>query len=357
MINSTHSLLIGAVKESGIDSLFVAKQANIRYVTGFDGDSGYAAVTESGVHLFVNPLFIEHARKSAAQYVRIHETGDDMFAVLKSLGGEFWGSRIGFEPDVLTFSLHQRFEEAVKPSVTVPCEGIVEGIRECKTPAETDAVRKAQRIAEAAFLDTLPLLREGVEERDIALEIDFRMRRHGGERSSFDTIVAFGSNTSMPHAVPTGRKLTLGDFVLIDMGTVVSGYASDMTRTVVYGRSDARQRKVYHAVLSAQEEALARLKAGMETAESYWIAHGVLDRVGYGREFVHSLGHGVGLEVHELPRLSWRSNARLKAGSIVTVEPGVYIPGWGGVRIEDMALILEGGCENLTGMDKVLLEI
>ncbi len=357
MNDSTLSLLKRAMEESEVDSLFVAKQANIRYVTGFDGDSGHAAVTKSGVHLFVNPLFIEHARKSAAPGVLIHETGDDMFAVLKSLGESFWGARTGFESDVLTFSLHRRFDEAVKPSLTVPCEGIVEGIRERKTPAEIESVKKAQRIAEAVLRDVFSLLSEDVEEREIALEIDFRMRRLGGERPSFDTIVAFGANASMPHAVPTGRKLAAGDFVLIDMGTVVDGYASDMTRTVVFGKSDALQRKVYAAVLSSQEEALAHMKAGMDTAEAYRIAREVLDREGYGKEFVHSLGHGVGLEVHEIPRLSWRSNARLKAGSIVTVEPGVYIPGWGGVRIEDMALVLDNGCENLTGMDKNLLEL
>jgi len=245
----------------------------------------------------------------------------------------------------------------VRPSIAVPCEAIVEGIRECKEPLEIEAVKKAQRISEKVYTDVLALLREGVEEREIALEIDYRMRKLGGERSSFDTIVAFGANASMPHAVPTGRKLAAGDFVLIDMGTVVDGYSSDMTRTAVFGRADNLQRKVYHAVLAAQEEALARMKAGMETAEAYRIAFEVLDREGYAKEFVHSLGHGVGLEVHEIPRLSWRSNARLKKGSIVTVEPGVYIPGWGGVRIEDMALILDGGCENLTWTDKSLIEI
>jgi Xaa-Pro aminopeptidase len=345
------------IRESGLDSLLILKHPNIRYLTGFDGGFGYMAITPSETALFVNALFLEHARATIGHPVTIRETGEDVVGLFGTLGEPFWGARIGFEADGVTWAFMKKIGESVKPAETVPCEGIIEELRECKTPREIEAIRCAQRISERAFHEALSLIREGVEEREIALEIDYRLRKLGGERPAFDTIVAFGPNTSKPHAAPTDRKLGPGDFVLIDMGTIVDGYASDMTRTLVFGKADARQREVHRAVLAAQEAVLERISAGMECAEADRIARETLCAAGFEKEFIHSLGHGVGLEVHESPRLSRVSKGALKSGSVVTVEPGVYIPGWGGVRVEDMALITERGCENLTGVEKELMEL
>lgn len=350
-------LLRKKILESGLDSLLVLKHPNIRYLAGFDSDSGCAAVTPSETALFVNALFLEQARAIAGELATIHETGDDVFGSFAALGESFWGKRIGYEADAATCSFFRRFAESVQPAETVPCEGLVEELRECKEPREIEAVRCAQRIAGQVFRETLSLFREGVEEREIALEIDYRLRKMGGERSAFDTIVAFGPNASKPHAAPTAGKLRKGDFVLIDMGTVVDGYASDMTRTLFFGKADARRREAYRAVLAAQEAVLERISAGMGCADADRIAREVLRAAGFEREFLHSLGHGVGLEVHESPRLSRTSKAVLRSGSIVTVEPGIYIPGWGGIRIEDMVLVTGHGCENLTGVEKDLVEL
>jgi Xaa-Pro aminopeptidase len=261
------------------------------------------------------------------------------------------------EGDAVTCSFLARFRESVAGAEPVPSEGMVEEFRERKQPAEIEAITRAQRIAEKVLHETFSLVREGVEERELANEIDYRFRKAGGERPSFDTIVASGPNTSKPHAIPSARKIRLGDFVLFDMGTVVDGYASDMTRTVVLGKADARQREIYTAVLEAQNAAIEGISAGMKCADADRLAREVIEKAGYGREFVHSLGHGVGLEVHESPRLSARSEAVLKPDSVVTVEPGIYIPDWGGVRIEDMVAITGKGCVNLTLMPKELMEL
>jgi Xaa-Pro aminopeptidase len=350
-------LLKRKIHESGLDSLLVVKHPNIRYLTGFYGGSGYAAVTPHENALFVNALFLEDAYATVGKHVTVHETGDDVFGLFGALGEPFWGTRIGYEADAVVCSFYRKFGDAVKSAETVPCEGYVEELRECKEPREIEAIRTAQRLSESVFRETLSLIREGVEEREIAWEIDYRLRKLGGERSSFDTIVAFGPNASKPHAAPSDRKLRPGDFVLIDMGTVVEGYASDMTRTLVFGKADARQREVYRAVLAAQEAVLERISSGMECADVDRIARDVLRNAGFKKEFIHSLGHGVGLEVHESPRLSRTSKAVLRNGSVVTVEPGVYIPGWGGVRIEDMVLVTERDCENLTEVEKELVEV
>ncbi len=340
-----------------IDTLLVSHNANIRYVTGFTGEAAYAAVNRAGASLFVNSLYIEHARATVPSSVEIREIREGVFETFASMGESFWGKRVGLEGNAVVCAFYEKFREAVKPGETVMTEGIVEEFREQKEPSEIEAMTRAQRLAEMVLRDALTIVKEGVEERDIAIEIDYRMRRAGAERPAFDTIVASGPNTSKPHAVPTARKIKSGDFVLIDMGAVVDGYASDMTRTVVLGKADKRRREVYYTVLDAQRAALEGIAAGIKCSDADRMARDVIEKAGYGKEFVHSLGHGVGLEVHENPRLSARSDALLKPGAVVTVEPGIYIPDWGGVRIEDMAVATDNGCMNLTEAPKELLEL
>ena len=350
-------LLQEKIRANDLDSLLITKGLNTRYLTGFDGESAGTVISRSGLSLFVNSLYIEYARATVSPLFEIREMREGVFDLFSSLGNEFWGKRVGFEADGVTFSFHGKLSEALKTAATIPCEGMVEEFRERKRPGEIEAMRKAQRIAEQAFREVLPLVREGVEERELALEVDYRLRGLGGERSAFDTIVASGPNTSRPHAIPSNRKIAGGDLVLFDLGTVVDGYASDMTRTVVLGKADARQRQVYHTVLEAQENALAGITAGMKCADADQLARQVIERAGFGKEFVHTLGHGVGLEVHESPRLSSRSEAVLQPGTVVTVEPGIYLPDWGGIRIEDMVVVTESGCDNLTEAPKELMEL
>ncbi len=350
-------LLRKKIIESDLDTLLVSKGANTRYLTGFDGEGGFVTVNRLGCTLFVNSLFIEHARAIVASPVDVREIRDGLSETFSALGESFWGKRVGVEGDEVTCSTMERLRKALEPADVVPVEGIVEVFRERKETREIEAMTRAQRISERVLQDVLGMVREGVEERDLALEIDYRLRKAGGERSAFDTIVASGPNTSKPHAVPTARKLRRGDFVLFDMGTVVDGYSSDMTRTVVLGTADRKQRDVYAAVLDAQEAAIRDIHAGMRCDEADRLARSVIEAAGYGKEFVHSLGHGVGLEVHEAPRMSVRSETVLKPDMVVTVEPGIYIPEWGGVRIEDMVVVTEADPVNLTLMPKGLLEL
>lgn len=350
-------LLRQKIGESDLDSFLISKEVNTRYVTGFSGESGYTVIHRSGVSLFVNPLYIEHARATVGPFFDIRETGNGMFDLFSSLGESFWGKRVGFEADGMTVAFNEKIKEAFKGIETVPHEGMVEEFRESKDLNEIEAIQKAQCIAERTLDEIIPMIREGVEERELALEIEYRFRKLGGERSAFETIVASGPNTSKPHAIPSSRKFAVGDLVLFDMGTVVDGYSSDMTRTMVLGKADARQREVYRTVREAQAAAMDGIAAGMRCADADGIARTIIEKAGYGKEYVHSLGHGVGLEVHESPRLSSRSRETLKPGSVVTVEPGIYIPGWGGIRIEDMVVVTGNGCRNLTSAPKELMEL
>lgn len=345
------------MSELNIDSLIINGSSNIRYLTGFRGDFGYAVVTRSRAVFLTNPLYIEDARSSVADLFEIVEVEQDIFNNISSFGRSFWGNTTGFEEEKTTFASYFRLKKVLTGHKLIPTVNFIEEFRESKHDQEVDAVKRAQAVAELVFSEILSRVREGVEERDLAIEIDYRFRKAGGERPAFETIVTSGPNTSKPHAIPTRRKLKHGDFVLFDMGTIVDGYASDMTRTVVLGKADDEQRKVYAAVLNAQTAALEAVAPGTECAHVDSIARTVIDTAGYGDRFVHSLGHGVGLDVHENPYLSKRSKQELREGSIVTVEPGIYIPGWGGVRIEDMVLVKQGGCENLTGTPKELIEL
>lgn len=357
MNHDAYPMLIGSIRERNLDSMIVANRSNIRYLTGFTGDYGWCAIGNGDPVFITSSLYIEQAAATIASPFRVMEAKNGVFSLLKELGPAFWGARIGYEADTTTCTEYRKIETAFDDAELIPVQNVVETIRVIKTPAEIDAIVRAQRIAEAVLEEVLGLLAEGVEERDIALEIDYRFRKHGGEKPAFDTIVAFGENASKPHAQPSRRRLKPGDVVLFDMGTVVDGYASDMTRTVVFGRADNRVKSLYALVLEAQIAAIDGIQAGMGSAEADRLARSVIERSGYGEQFVHTLGHGVGLDIHEIPRLSSKDETTLEAGMVVTVEPGVYLPGLLGIRIEDMVAVEKEGCRNLTTLPKELREL
>jgi len=230
-------------------------------------------------------------------------------------------------------------------------------MREVKSADEVEKIRAAQRIAEAAFAQVLPTIVPGMTERELALALDFAMLCGGAERVAFDTIVAAGMNGSKPHAVPGNYALQRGDLITMDFGAVVDGWHSDMTRTVALGEPNAQAREIYAVVLAAQEAALAAIKAGVACKNVDAAAREVINAAGYGEQFRHGTGHGVGLAIHEEPRLSEKSRDVLQPGMVVTVEPGVYLPGVCGVRIEDLVVVTEDGCENLTGIEKRLFQL
>ena len=266
---------------------------------------------------------------------------------------------LAVEADRLTVTQLKNLRKALHgiKLTTVATDKIIDSFRAVKNEAEIENICKAQRIAEAAFDHILGFIKVGVTEKEVALELDHYMLSHGADGLSFETIAISGANTSKPHGVPTDKKIEHGDFVTMDYGAVVNGYHSDMTRTVAVGAASDEQKKIYKIVFEAQLAVLRVLKNGVKCSDADKAARDVITEAGYGEYFRHSTGHGVGIEIHEKPFISPKSTATLRSGNVVTDEPGIYIPGKFGVRIEDMALITENGCKNLTKAPKELIII
>lgn len=340
---------------AGLDAVVLAKPQNVRYVSGFTGSAGMAVITGTDAHLVVDFRYVEQASIQAREFMHVRAQGqpiDTAAEVLKRLGAR----RAGIEEEFLPVGLFRRLAAGAAPVDIVPTGGL-DYIRWQKSSEEIEAIRRAAGVADAALADVLPSIRPGAVERDIAVTLEERLRRRGAERLPFELIVASGPRSALPHGVASDRVIGSGEFVTVDFGAVVNGYHSDCTRTVLTAPASARHREVYGAVLAAQQAALSGLRAGMAGREADALARSVIVQAGFGDAFGHSLGHGVGLAVHEGPTLSPREEAILLPGAVVTVEPGVYFPGWGGVRIEDLVVITETGCENLTTLPKTLIEV
>jgi Xaa-Pro aminopeptidase len=341
------------LRERELDALLVADPANLRWLTGFTGSNG-AAVVGPGVRRFLTDFrYLTQARDEVDGAWGDAEIATDLLARLAEGG---LPRRVGFADDHLTVKEHGRLRELAGDEVElVAAGGLVEELRLVKEPEEVDAVRAAARIADEAFREVV--LERGIAgrtERDVALDLEFAMRRRGADGPSFPPIVAAGAHGALPHAQPRDVEIPADTLVVIDWGAQTGGYASDCTRTVATGAVDPRDRAVYDLVLRAQLEALAAVRPGPTGREVDAVARGIIDGAGHAEHFGHGLGHGVGLEVHEGPRLSKQGDTALAAGQIVTVEPGVYVPGQVGVRIEDLVVITEGGNEVLSSIPKDL---
>ncbi|MFC1538710.1 M24 family metallopeptidase [Candidatus Latescibacterota bacterium] len=345
------------MRDLSLDSFLIAKQSNIRYLTGFTGDYGYIAVTSDNIFFFTSQLYEEQARSienNDITFVTVKEYFIDSFSEINK---SIWGKKIGFESEVITCSVFSKLNEKMDFADFKPSRGIIEKLREIKDLSEIQSISNSQKITDSVFEYILGIIDDGIEERDLACEIDYQLLKKGGERLAFETIVASGPNTSKPHAITSKRKLKKGDLVLFDFGTFVDGYASDMTRTIVLGKADKEQKRLYNLVFNAQLAAIDSISSGMKSSELFKTVMDIFRKAGYSEKFIHSLGHGVGIEVHESPRLSANSDDILKINSVITIEPGIYIPGWGGIRIEDMVIVTENGCENLTHSQKTLIEL
>ena len=342
------------LREKELDALVLFSDTNIRYATRFSITDGAALVTRDRAYLLTDSRYIEAAREQARdvevlQFDHEHPLKDRLAALL---GGQ--KPRLGAEEKSLSHDGWNRWQEQLNV-VLVPAEQILLDLRAVKDADEVASLVKAQRIAETALEEVLPLIRPGIREREIAAELTYRMLLHGGEGNSFDPIAITGANTSRPHGVPGDAAVRPGDFVTMDFGTICNGYHSDMTRTVAVGYVTDEMRRVYDTVLLAQEAGIAAARAGVTGAAVHAAAADVIAAAGYGEYFGHGFGHSVGLEIHEAPNASPRNKSPLPAGAVVTAEPGIYLPGKFGVRIEDMLVIRDGGAENLTKAPKELL--
>ena len=336
-----------------LPAFLITHPPNCRYLSGFTGSSGVLLVTEDSSYLITDSRYREQARREAAGFTIILREGA-LAPELQSLLEEKGLERLGFEGEHLPFSSYNKFASGCGVEL-VPTGGLVEKLRAVKDEVEIGLLRRGAALADEAFNYILGVIRPGLTEQQVALELEFYQRRKGAEGIPFPYIVASGVRGSLPHGVAGSKVLREGELVTIDFGAIWKGYATDMTRTLALGRPSQRQREIYRVVKEAQERAREGLKAGMYCSEADALARHPINEAGLGKYFGHGLGHGVGLEVHEKPVLSRRSEEILRPGMVVTVEPGVYIPGWGGIRIEDMLLVEEDGAESLTNSGRELV--
>jgi Xaa-Pro aminopeptidase len=353
---ATRSLLA----DQGLDAFLVSGSDNRYYLSGFTAreeflneSCGSLLLTRDAALLLTDFRYQEWAQAEVSEFeVLTYQAG--IGRLLAEQLGVLQARRLGFEPSYLSFGQYQRLTKAAAEAGLevewVPSEGLVEGLREVKTEEEVSRVRRALSLTEKVFTEVAALLRPGLSERRVAWEIERRLREEGAEGLAFPPIVAAGTNSARPHHRPGDYRIQEKEPIIIDMGGRVAGYCADFTRTLILGEPPERFREIYTIVRRAQARAEAGLKAGMESLSGDALAREIIVEAGYGEAFGHSLGHGVGLEVHEAPSLSpvKERNTVLQAGSIVTVEPGIYLSGWGGVRLEDMALIRADGAEVLT---------
>jgi Xaa-Pro aminopeptidase len=328
-----------------VDALLVTRLPNVRYLTGFTGSNGQLLLTSSEEVFFTDRRYEEQARRQVPD-ARREIYRREFASVVGKVCRDASIGRLGFESMGVTYRTYEKLMEADPPEL-VPVGEEVERLRQAKDPEEIRLIGQAQELTDEAFDRVLAKLVDGVTERAVAFELEQAMRLGGAERVGFDTIVAFGENAAEPHHGPTDRPLSPGDVVKMDYGCVVEGYHSDMTRTVAFGEPDPQLREIHDLVRRAQETGIAAVRAGIRGGDADEAARAVIREAGYGDQFGHSLGHGVGLEVHEGPSLRAGSVDEVPDGAVVTVEPGVYLPGLGGVRIEDMVEVTADGCRPL----------
>ncbi len=353
------SALRDGLGKAGLDGVLLSHLPNIRYLTGFSGSSALLLVGRGGsATLFTDFRYEEQADAQLPPDVVPRIVRDGLLAqVADHLAAASAPRRLGFEAAHLTVRDRRELGERCGNVLWEEVPSLVEAARAVKDDGEIRRIRRAARMAERALGAALEGVEEEMTEREVAAEVEYALRRAGSDGAAFPPIVASGPRSSLPHAEPAGRRLREGDLVLIDLGGVAEGYRSDLTRTVVLGAARPWQRDLHAAVAEAQERAIRRLAPGAAGPEVDAAAREALDAHGLADRFGHGTGHGLGLEVHEAPRLSRRSEDVLRAGHVVTVEPGVYLPGRGGVRIEDDVVVTSGGPRPLTGLRKDLVEL
>jgi Xaa-Pro aminopeptidase len=341
-----------SLKKKRIDGFLVTDLINVRYLTGFTGSSGFAFITGKETFFITDFRYRDQSEKEVHHSTIIIVKGD-RFRIIQTLAKKNHIKNLGFESSV-SYAFHKKLLQAGIKLHAV--EGVVEKLRAIKNASELEAIQEAVKRAEAAFLDIKPYIRLGMRERAISLRLEESLKKHGSRQIPFDSIVSSGPNSAMPHAKPNERKLQKGDLVIIDWGGEAHGYYSDMTRTfMLRGEHTAnKEKEIYSIVLEANRKAISSVSQGLQTREVDGIARDFIKSAGYGEFFGHGTGHGVGLQVHEDPRITWSRSETIRENMVFTIEPGIYIPGLGGVRIEDMVVVKQNGGKVLTGLPKKL---
>lgn len=340
------------ISKYGLDAILVKGPENIFYFSGFRGSEALLIITGGDVILITDFRYITYAKEELRGITVIERKRDEypLLEVVKNYGLK----RLGFDSLNTSYALFSEWQEKLKGSEFFPLKWELEEIRKCKEPEEIDKIRKAIKIAEEAFTEVYEFIRPGKTEKEIASELDFAMMRRGADKPSFETIVASGERAALPHAKPSEKKIKEGEVVIVDFGAQYDGYCSDETCTIFLGKPSALLKEIHEVVYEARKKALDNIFSGTPAKKIDDIVRGYIEEKGYGTYFRHSTGHGVGLSVHELPQINETSECVLEENMIITIEPGIYIPGLGGVRLEDMVLVGQGYSTILTGIRKDL---
>lgn len=343
MKDRIHNLLMQSADKDGY---LITGKANIFYYSGFTSEDAVLFISKNRRVLLTDSRYTVQAKEQAKDF---EITGDK--EILKSVTEKI----IGFEEEYVTVGEKKRLDSLLEGKQLAPAQKEISLPRQVKSPAEIEKIAQAESLGDAAFSYILDFIKPGITEKEIALKLEYFMRKNGACGLSFETIAASGARGAMPHGTATEKTIKKGELLTLDFGCVLDGYCSDMTRTVAVGAPDSRLAEIYNVVLTAQLEAIKNIRSGIKCSDADKNARDIIKQVGYGEHFGHSLGHSVGIEIHENPNLSPKSQDILKVGNVVTVEPGIYIENVGGVRIEDVVAVEEDGCRNLTASDKKLI--
>ncbi|MCR5607456.1 MAG: Xaa-Pro peptidase family protein [Lachnospiraceae bacterium] len=345
------------MNNNDIDMIIVNNQSNVRYISGYTGDTGIIILLNDKKYLVTDFRYLFQAKAEAKDYTVIETKNKTYAKIISEIALENGINNIGFENKKISYSFYNSISKELEGCNLCPLDLQLDSLRNIKTSYEIEQLKQAEHIADIAFSKVLGIIKPGVTELDVAAELEYIMKKNGGTGLSFDTIVASGINSSKPHAGVSSKKIENGDFVTMDYGCIYNGYHSDTTRTIVVGKANEEQKKVYNTVLKAQLEVLSMVKAGYTGEYVDNVARTIINEAGYEGCFGHGLGHSVGLDIHEEPRFSPSEKNIVPEGVVITVEPGIYIENFGGVRIEDMILVTKDGHVNFTESSKELIEI
>ncbi|MBW7956804.1 MAG: aminopeptidase P family protein [Deltaproteobacteria bacterium] len=338
-----------------LDAILVSDLKNARYLSGFTGSNAFIVVTHDEAFFLTDPRYTAQAREEVKGFkIRIFRKALDEISALVL---EKRIKALGFEAPNLNYASYRKLAKALPKVRLRPADGLIERLRERKDLFEVEKIRASANLLDVGFRKAARLVRAGAIESEAAFSIEVDLRRKGAEAMAFDTIIASGERGSLPHGRASGKRIKKGELVVVDMGVLMDGYNSDETRTFAAGKLKPRQREIYGIVKDAQSAAIDAIRPGRRASEVDGAARKVIEKAGYGKFFGHGTGHGVGLDIHERPSLGPLSEDVLDEGMVVTIEPGIYLPGYAGVRIEDMALVVKGGCELLTKTAKELIEV
>lgn len=343
------------LQENELDAIIITSPVNRRYISGFTGSAGAVVISLNDARFITDFRYTEQAEAEALDF-KIIEHKETIESEINNQLKMMKALRVGFEKEYTTYGQYETYQK-VFDATLIPISGLIEELRLIKTPEELEIMQKAAKIADDAYMHIQSFIKPGVKEVEVANELEFFMRREGATSSSFDTIVASGYRSAMPHGVASEKEIQSGELVTLDYGALYNGYCSDITRTLAVGEVSEELRTIYDIVLEANMRGVKDIKPGMTGKEADAIARDYIKEKGYGDHFGHSTGHGLGMEVHEGPRLSHRSFEKLEPGMVVTVEPGIYIPSVGGCRIEDDIVITEEGNQRLTFSTKEFIQL